>query len=311
MAEHFADRLLDAVARKRSVVCVGIDPILDLMPAELTEECDGGRNLDATIDAVFDFVLAVLRVVEPHAPAVKFQSAYFEKLLWEGVEAYYSLVQEAREMGFLVIGDVKRGDIGSTAEAYAAAHLAEPQFSDTAELGLPDAITVNPLMGMDTLRPALDVCRDQGKGVFVLVRTSNPGSADLQDQSLADGRTFSELIADRLAPLASDPSMLGAGGFSSIGAVVGATQPHTMRSLRQRLHRSIFLLPGYGTQGATAEMTRDAFVEGRGALVSASRSVLYAHREARFAAHAEGDWLRCVERSVVEMKTALQQVIGG
>jgi orotidine-5'-phosphate decarboxylase len=238
---------------------------------------------------------------------VKFQSAYFEQFHAEGVEAYFNLIQEASELGLLVIGDVKRGDIGSTAAAYAAGHLAEPQSLASAdELATPDAITINPMLGMDTLEPFVKTAAEFGKGLFVLVRTSNPGSADLQDVKLADGRTWSEMLADRLAAVAQSPGMAGHRGWSSIGAVVGATQPHTIASLRQRLPKSIFLLPGYGTQGATAQMTRSAFRDGVGAIVSASRSVLYAHKEPKFAAPS---WEKSVERAVQQMKSELQSIL--
>jgi orotidine-5'-phosphate decarboxylase len=252
-------------------------------------------------------VIDVLRIVAPHVPVVKFQSAYFERYLSEGVEAYYSLVQEAKELGLLVIGDVKRGDIGSTSAAYAAAHLADPPFDQTEETTAPDAITVNPMLGMDAIEPFVKTARDDGKGLFVLVRTSNPGSAELQDVKLADGRTWSEMLADRVREIASKEGLVGESGWSSIGAVVGATQAHTMQSLRERLPQSIFLLPGYGTQGATAEMTRAAFRDGRGAIVSASRSILYAHREPAWA--SEKDWKRCVEGATMKMKDEVSRIL--
>jgi orotidine-5'-phosphate decarboxylase len=147
------------------------------------------------------------------------------------------------------------------------------------------------------------------KGLFVLVRTSNPGSSALQDVKLADGRTWSEMLADALRPITESPGMVGESGFSAIGAVVGATQPQTMQSLRERLPRSIFLLPGYGAQGATADMTRAAFRDGRGALVSASRSSLYAGREAKYRERFGSDWERCVEQAVVDMKADIRRVI--
>lgn len=299
---HFADRLLDAIARKGSPICVGIDPMLEMLPDAVAgpQRQRDPHDLDAAVDAVFAFVIKVLEIVSPHAPVVKFQSAYFEKYLWEGVELYYSLIQEAREMGLLVIGDVKRGDIGSTSAAYAAAHLRDIEFEDIDEAAAPDAITVNPFLGLDTLQPFLDVCKDQDKGLFVLVRTSNPGSADFQDQKMEDGRTFSEMLADKLQPLAA--GLRGARGYSAVGAVVGATQPHTMVSLRQRLPHSIFLLPGYGTQGATADMTKAAFAGGRGAIVSASRSILYPK------AKPGEPWEDAVERAVREMKAELGRV---
>src|SRR6185295_19883984 len=142
----------------------------------------------------------------------------------------------------------------------------------------PDAITINPFLGLDSIDPFIKVARDTGKGLFVLVRTSNPGSKDFQDVKTDDGRTFSEMLADKLAPIAASEGMMGRSGWSSLGAVVGATQTHTMESLRKRLPNSIFLLPGYGTQGATAEMTRAGFKDGKGAIVSASRSILYAYK---------------------------------
>jgi orotidine-5'-phosphate decarboxylase len=310
MSENFADRLIGAIEKKGSPICVGIDPILASMPDAVFR---GGRDAadgdaQAAIDAIFDFTTKVLKIVAPHVPCVKFQSAYFEQYHWEGVEAYFNLIQEATELGLIVIGDVKRGDIGSTASAYAAAHLAEPAMSVVDEIATPDAITVNPMLGIDTLDPFVKTAAEFGKGLFVLVRTSNPGSADLQDVTLADGRTWSEMLADRLAKVAD--TMIGRRGWSSLGAVVGATQTHTMISLRQRLPKSIFLLPGYGTQGATAEMTKNAFRDGLGALVSASRSILYAHKEPKIAAKYGTDWEKCVEGAVIEMKADLANVLG-
>jgi orotidine-5'-phosphate decarboxylase len=310
MSENFADRLIGAIENKRAPICVGIDPIVASMPDAVfrggRERADGG-DAQASIDGIFEFTTRVLKIVAPHVPCVKFQSAYFEQFHWEGVEAYFNLIQEAAELGLIVIGDVKRGDIGSTAAAYAAAHLAEPEMSASDEIATPDAITVNPMLGIDTLEPFVKTAGELGKGLFVLVRTSNPGSTELQDVALADGRTWSEMLADRLAKVAVN--LVGARGWSSIGAVVGATQPHTMISLRKRLPQSIFLLPGYGTQGATAEMTKNAFRDGLGALVSASRSILYAHKEPKIADKYGGNWERCVEGAVQEMKTDLARIV--
>lgn len=310
MSELFADRLLNAIDQKGGPVCVGIDPIFEMLPdAVAGEAARRSEDPETAIDAIFAFTTAVLRIVAPLVPCVKFQSAYFEKYLWEGVEAYYSLIAEAAELGLLVIGDVKRGDIGSTASAYAAAHLADISFEEQQDVIIPDAITVNPFCGLDTLLPFVETAKQYDKGLFVLVRTSNPGSGELQDVRLADGRTWSEMLAEKLAKVAADPAMVGSRGFSSVGAVVGATQPQTMQSLREKLPQSIFLLPGYGAQGATADMTRAAFKDGKGALVSASRSILYAHREARYSQRFANDWERCVEQAVLDMKQDLGTVL--
>src|SRR4051812_47813276 len=309
MSDLFSDRLLDAIAEKGSPICVGIDPIYEMLPDAIAGP--GGRrnanDSEACVDAIFDFTIELLKLVAPLVPCVKFQSAYFEKYLWEGVEAYYSLIAEAKEHDLIVIGDVKRGDIGSTSAAYAAAHLADPPFDEHEDIRAPDAITINPFLGMDSIEPFVKTARDDGKGLFVLVRTSNPGSADLQDVKTEDGRSFSELLADHLRPIASRESLVGDQGFSSIGAVIGATQPHTMTSLRERLPQSIFLLPGYGTQGATAEITKAAFKDGQGAIVSASRSILYAHRDPKYA--DTSDWKTAVENAVLEMREDLRRTL--
>lgn len=285
----FADRLHAAIAQKASPICVGLDPNLDYFPPELKPA--NPNDVKAAVDAVRAFCFGVLQAVADVAPAVKPQSAYFERFGPAGVAAYYDAVKEAQALGLLVIGDVKRGDIGATSEAYAAAHLATSPYG----FATPDAITVNPYLGMDTLEPFRKVCRAENKGIFVLVRTSNPGSADLQDLQTMAGPTFAETVADKLNALNA-----GDGDYGPIGAVVGATQPHTMASLRQRLPRSVFLLPGYGTQGATADMTRAAFdSQGRGAIVSASRSVLYPKRQ-------DGEtWQAAVRRAAIAMRDDL------
>lgn len=311
MSELFCDRLLDAIDYSQAPICVGIDPILESLPESVREKFQSRDDApEAAIDAIFDFTARVLKIVVQHVPIVKFQSAFFEKYLWEGVESYFSLIQEAKDLGLLVIGDVKRGDIGSTATAYAAGHLAEQTGGTDSEIATPDAITVNPMLGLDALEPFIKTAKDFAKGLFVLVRTSNPGSGELQDAKLESGRTWSEMLAEKLAPIAADPALVGSRGWSSIGAVVGATQTHTMQSLRQILPQSIFLVPGYGTQGATAEMTRAAFKDGRGAIVSSSRSILYAHKIEKYSSQFGNNWEKCVEAAVVDMKRDISQVIG-
>ncbi len=303
----FSDRLLAAIAEKGSPICVGIDPVVEQFPQDLRPT--NLNDVDACVDAIYSFTMKVLEAVAPIVPIVKFQSAYFEKYLWDGVEAYYSLIAEAKAMGLLTIGDVKRGDIGSTSAAYAEAHLVDPPPRDDPadeESAAPDAITINPFLGLDAIQPFVDAALEYEKGLFVLVRTSNPGSAHLQDVKTHDGRTFSELLADQLATVAASPGLVGTSGWSSLGAVVGATQPHTMASLRQRLPKSIFLLPGYGTQGATAEMTKAAFTDGKGAIVSASRSILYAYRET---SASVGSWVGAVRDAAAKMQSELRSTL--
>jgi orotidine-5'-phosphate decarboxylase len=292
---HFADDLIDAIETKRSRVCVGIDPMPARFPVDVRPDSDEPQ---AIIDAFYTFVVGVLDAVAEHAACVKFQSAYFERYHREGVEAYFSLIAEAKAKGLLVIGDIKRGDIGSTSAAYAAGHL-DPIAEE--DLATPHAVTVNPMLGLDTIGPFADAADRNGKGLFVLVRTSNPGSSMLQDAELADGRTWSEMLADELHTFAR--SRVGARGYSSVGAVVGATQPDAMASLRRRMPQSIFLLPGYGTQGGTAETARAAFDDdGLGAIVSASRSVLYPDAE------PGQDWQQAIARAAGEMRNDLNRL---
>ena len=295
---HFADDLITAIESKNSRVCVGIDPNGAKFPAEVRPRSDEPRDV---IDAFYSFTLGVLDAVAEHAACVKFQSAYFERYHGEGVEAYFSLISEAKNKGLVVIGDVKRGDIGATSEAYAAGHL-DPMPGD--DVATPHAITVNPMLGPDTLEPFCESADRNGKGLFVLVRTSNPGSATLQDVELGDGRTWSELVADEVNVLAK--GRVGGRGWSSVGAVVGATQPHTMERLRTRLPTSIFLLPGYGALGGTAETARAAFdANGLGGLVSASRSVTYPTVE------AGQSWQSAVATAAADLREAVNASLGG
>ncbi|MEM8873330.1 MAG: orotidine-5'-phosphate decarboxylase [Planctomycetota bacterium] len=293
----FPDRLHAAIREKNSVVCVGIDPNYFRLPDAVIPGARNANDAAAVVDAFFTFTLGVLDAVAEYAAAVKFQSAYFEQYHAEGVEAYFSLIHEAKTRGLIVIGDAKRGDIGATSEAYAAAHLA-PMAGEDVET--PDALTVNPMLGMDTLEPFVNAAVDEDKGLFVLVRTSNPGSAELQDVQLADGRTWSEMVAEKVNDLAHRPAALGRCGWSAIGAVVGATQAEQMQSLRRRLPDSPLLLPGYGAQGATAEMTRAAFENDAPALVSASRSVLYPE--------GDGDWQQNIAAAAKAMRDELRNL---
>ena len=279
MARHFADRLTEAIRQKRSPVCVGLDPRYDRLPDELKGEQATPQH---QVDAIERFCHDVLQAVAPIVPAVKLQSAYFEQYGAVGVDLYWRVVWQARQEGLLVIGDVKRNDIGSTAEAYAVGHLKHPDA--------PDAITVNGYLGADGITPFTGAAAEGGQGVFVLVRTSNPSAATLQDVADGDGTKLYEHAARMVAEL-GDAAGIGECGYSSVGAVVGATWPAEARKLRELMPRQIFLVPGYGAQGATAEDCAASFAgDGAGAIVNASRSVIYA-----FANDSSRPWLEVVE----------------
>jgi orotidine-5'-phosphate decarboxylase len=274
----FADRLAGAVERKRSQLCVGLDPRIDLFPAELRGE--------APAEAAERFCRGIVDAVAPYAVAVKPQLAFFEALGAPGIRAFEEVCTYARAAELLVIADGKRNDIGSTARAYATAYL---------ERGLADALTVNPYLGRDSLEPFFAACRRVGAGIFCLVKTSNAGSADVQDLTLSDGRTVWMQVAELVDEWGED--LVGRTGLSSVGAVVGATFPREVGEARRLMPRSVLLLPGIGEQEGTPANVARAFTSGpASALVSASRSVIYAYRAGaedwRAAAGAEAARLR-------------------
>lgn len=273
---NFADRLHAAVAAKGNPALVGIDPHLANLPDEFAAARDTSRPRAERAQALGDFCTELVDLCAGKVPAIKPQSAFFELLGADGVAQYERVVRHAHERDLLVIGDIKRGDIASTALAYAIGHL-EDDGSDAA--GLADAVTVNAFLGEEAIQPFLDVCARTGKGIYVLVRTSNPGSADFQ---LCGEPTLSERIADAVTRWGqSDARLMGDCGMSSIGAVVGATHPEALAELRQRMPQAPLLLPGYGAQGAGAADVAPGFLaNGQGALVNSSRGIAFAYQKA-------------------------------
>jgi len=273
----FTQRLHKAVDQKKSPLVVGLDPRMDRFPASVLESArtQHGNRPTWILAALKTFCFGVLGAVAPHCPAVKVNIGFFEQYHVPGLLAYAAVVAEAKRLNLLVIGDVKRSDIGSTAEAYAAGHLgATPEEIRPEQRLTVDAVTLNPYLGSDGIIPFIRTASDEGRGVYVLVRTSNPSSVELQ-QLGAPGET----VCDHVARLVSEWGM-GAGladGYASVGAVVGATFPEELKRLRSAMPSSPFLVPGYGAQGATASDVGAAFDEnGHGALINASRSILYA-----------------------------------
>ncbi len=270
----FADRLAAEVERKRSQLVVGLDPRVDLMPVELRGD-------------VARFCCGIVDAVAPHAVAVKPQLAFFEALGAAGIAAFEEVCMYARRAGLLVIADGKRGDIGSTARAYAEAYLeGDPSRAD--------ALTVNPWLGRDSVEPFLGAVRRGGVGIFVIVRTSNV-SGDLQDAILSDGRPMWHQVASLVEEWGEGTA--GDVGLTSVGAVVGATHPRAVAEARRLMPRTILLLPGVGAQGGSIADLGRAFQSGpSSALVNAARSVNYAFRESgtdyREAAGAEAARLR-------------------
>lgn len=291
---HFADRLFKAVEEKRSHVVVGLDPDYFLLPPALRDKHEDLSYDDDTqrrVEACREFLFRLLTELRSEAVAVKLQLAFYEALGARGYRLYEEVVEAAHSLGYLVIADAKRGDIGTSAEAYASAHL---------DVAGADAVTVNPWFGSDGLEPFLRRARDQGKGVFVLVKTSNPGSADLQEQVLASGDRVYDRVADLLRGWAE--GTVGESGYANVGAVVGATYPAQAAELRSALPGVPFLVPGYGAQGATAADVAGAFdAAGSGAVVNSSRAILYAYRV------RSGHWAEAARAEAAAMRAALWQ----
>ncbi len=308
MASHFADRLCDAVKTKKTSLIVGLDPVYNRLPSAIRSHRQMNDEFDAAaaVDAIFDFCTQTMRIVAPMVPAVKINIAFFEKYLWEGLETYYSLISEADELGLEIIGDVKRGDIGHTAEAYAAAHLENPELAGLEDNLAPDAITVNGYTGTDGIEPFADMADKQGKGIFVLVRTSNPSAAAIQDFTGADGQTMYEKLAEVVAQIANKEERIGTHGYSNVGMVVGGTAPRITTALRQKYDKVWFLVPGYGSQGAeAADCVRFCKPDGTGALINASRSIIYAYEKPKYKEQFGDDWKRCIEQAVIDAKVDL------
>jgi orotidine-5'-phosphate decarboxylase len=268
---NYADRLDAAILRTGNPCLVGFDPHVDSLPPEFAIARDPQASRAEAAQACGDFLCEVIELCAGTVPAVKPQSAFFEVHGADGVRAWERVVGAAKSAGLLVIGDVKRGDIDSTAKAYAKAFLENAPACD--------AVTLNPYLGTDSIRPFLESCRANDAGIYVLVRTSNKDSKLFQEHGTPP---LYEKVAD--AVVAWGAELVGACGLSSVGAVVGATHPSELVKLRARMPRTPLLVPGYGAQGAGADEVRGAFLAGgRGALINSSRGILFAYKQPQYA----------------------------
>lgn len=292
----FIDQLDARVRRCGTPVMVGLDPRIDLLPEGLRP---AGRDLASAAAAVATFCREVLDVVAPLVPIVKPQAAFFEHLGPAGVEVLAHTIRYAQAQGLLVVVDGKRNDIGSTAAAYAEAYLGR-----ASPFGA-DALTVSPYLGDDSLQPFVQRALYAQAGVFVLVKTSNPGGGMVQDL-LVDGRPIYQHVADHVERLARQTC--GQCGYGSVGAVVGATYPQQLAELRARMPHTWFLVPGYGAQGATARDVAGAFdPSGRGAVINNARGILFAYADPRYRGRAEAHrWQAAVEAATQDMIAELR-----
>ena len=301
------DALQERILALSNPTVAGLDPLPDYVPKHIMDRhlAEKGETLTAAADALYEFNRGLIDALCDIVPAVKPQSAYYELLGWEGVRALKQTIEYAREKGLYVIADAKRGDIGSTAEAYSGAWLGCVNVGGKALVPFgADAVTVNGYLGRDGILPFLDVCQKEDKAIFVLVKTSNPSSADLQDRSVGDSLMY-EAVGDLIAGLSRDTA--GKYGYTRAGAVVGATYPEELKSLRRRLPDTFFLVPGYGAQGGGASDVACAFDDrGCGAVVNSSRAIICAWKKTG----REGlDFAEAARDEAVRMRDALRSVV--
>ncbi|MCI9583246.1 orotidine-5'-phosphate decarboxylase [Clostridiaceae bacterium] len=301
-------RLIEKIQMTKAPVCVGLDPMLGYIPEHVLEKAfDGfGETLKGAAEAVWQFNREIVDATADLIPAVKPQIAMYEQFGLEGLRAYERTVKYCKEKGLIVIGDVKRGDIGSTCAAYAAGHIGRVKVGGASLAGFDtDYITVNPYLGTDGVKPFVDACNAYDRGLFVLVKTSNPSSGEFQDR-LIDGRPLYELVADKVVEWGS-ASMDGA--YSNVGAVVGATYPEMSRALRKQMPHTYFLVPGYGAQGGTAEDLRYCFNEdGLGAIVNSSRGIIAAWKKEEYAGFG-ADFGGAARQAVIDMIQDINRVL--
>lgn len=283
--KNFADQLVEAVKKKGNPICVGLDPRLGQIPKFIVEKQikEGGSPTEIAARCLLEFNKGIIDAVADIVPVCKPQVAFYEIFGADGMRAYEHTLKYAKEKGLVTIADVKRNDIGSTAAAYARAYLGELEiFEGENEVVMPifdaDSVTVNPYLGWDGIKPFVEECRKYKKGMFILVKTSNPSSGDLQDLELKEGGSIYEVIGQLVDSWGGED--VGDSGYSFVGAVVGATYPQQAKQLRRMMPNSIFLVPGYGAQGGGAQDVKPCFNDdGLGAIVNSSRGIIFAYEK--------------------------------
>lgn len=303
------DRLIEKIAEKQNPTVAGLDPKLDYVPASIKEKCFAkyGKTLDGAAAALFEFNKALIDSLYDIVPAVKPQAAYYEMYGWQGVKALCDTIAYAKSKGMFVITDGKRNDIGTTMEAYAAAHLGTTEVGgELTEAFGADALTVNGYLGTDGIKPLASICKERDKGIFVLVKTSNPSSGELQDMKLDTNETVYEHMGKMCEAWGSE--LMGEYGYSAVGAVVGATYPQQLLEMRAKAEHTFFLVPGYGAQGGGAEDVKNAFDKnGLGAVINSSRGIMCAWKKQGL---SEDDFALAARNEAIRMRDEIISTIG-
>ncbi len=300
---HMIDRLVEGIIKTNAPIVVGLDPQLKFIPQYIQEKAfaEHGETLKGAAEAILEFNKGIVDAIEGLVPAVKPQIAMYEQYGLPGLRAFKETVDYCHKKGLLVIGDVKRGDIGSTSGAYALAHLGKVQVgTKTIAPFDEDFATVNPYLGSDGVKPFIDVCKSDKKGIFVLVKTSNPSSGEFQDR-IVDGKPLYEEVGRMVDAWGND--CIGASGYSAVGAVVGATYPEMGKVLRDIMPKAFILVPGYGAQGGKGKDLVHFFNEdGLGAIVNSSRGIIAAWQNEAYSAYGERGFAEASRQAVLDMK---------
>ncbi len=293
--------LIEKIREKNAPVVVGLDPMIDYIPKKMLDNAISEQfgALEAAGDVIWKFNKEIIDATYDLIPAVKPQIAMYEQFGIPGIVAFDKTVKYCQEKGLVVIGDIKRGDIGSTSAAYANGHIGAVTIGDTEVSAFDeDMVTVNPYLGTDGVKPFVDACNEYDKGIFVLVKTSNPSSGEFQDQMI-DGHPLYELVADKVNEWGME-SMDG--DYSNVGAVVGATYPEMGAFLREKMPNTYILVPGYGAQGGTADTLRPYFNDdGLGAIVNSSRGIICAYKQDKYKEFGDDRFYEASRQAVIDM----------
>ena len=304
------NKLINKIQKTKAPIVVGLDPMLSYVPEHIQKKAfaEYGETLEGAAEAIWQFNKEIVDKTYDLIPAVKPQIAMYEQFGIEGLKAYKKTVDYCKSKDLVVIGDIKRGDIGSTSAAYAVGHLGKVQVGSKTYAGFDeDFATVNPYLGSDGVKPFIDVCKQENKGLFILVKTSNPSSGEFQDQKI-DGKPLYELVGEKVAQWGEEH--MGESGYSYVGAVVGATYPEMGKVLRKLMPKTFILVPGYGAQGGKGKDLVHFFnKDGLGAIVNSSRGIIAAYKQeayAKFGAENFGDASRAaVEAMIADIQGAL------
>lgn len=304
------DQLIKEITGKNAPIVVGLDPMLDYVPEQIQEAAfeEYGKNPEGAAEAIWQFNKGIIDATYDLIPAVKPQIAMYEQFGVPGMAAFKKTVEYCKEKGLIVIGDIKRGDIGSTSTAYAVGHLGKVMIGGKAYAGFDeDFVTVNPYLGSDGVNPFIEVCKEENKGIFVLVKTSNPSSGEFQDQKV-DGKPLYELVAEKVVEWGEQ--CMGT-DYSNVGCVIGATYPEMGKVLRKLMPKTYILVPGYGAQGGTAQDLIPYFnADGLGAIVNSSRGIIAAYKKEEYAGFGAANYADASRQAVVDMIADINGALG-